>query len=201
MSFFIARLIHNVFLFLSVSYQGHSNGGKMIQTDYKWHPQKQSNYRYLESLPNILQKKYGLLRDLDKSLQEIQRQNEQRCEQEIEEIKRVKGGSIVTDNSVVRFSDEALDEQKHSVRIADEKVALAVQAYDLVDAHIQQLDQYLKKFDEELRRERETAAAAALPSSSVDGSAKSGRIAEGGRGGRKNWLRCLDKLHNWLLAF
>ncbi|XP_050220340.1 PHD finger protein ING1 isoform X1 [Mercurialis annua] len=139
----------------------------------------------LESLPNILQKKYGLLRDLDKSLQEIQRQNEQRCEQEIEEIKRVKGGSIVTDNSVVRFSDEALDEQKHSVRIADEKVALAVQAYDLVDAHIQQLDQYLKKFDEELRRERETAAAAALPSSSVDGSAKSGRIAEGGRGGRK----------------
>ncbi|GLT33016.1 hypothetical protein SLA2020_076390 [Shorea laevis] len=41
----------------------------------------------LESLPNILQKKYALIRDLDKSLQEIVRQNEQRCEQEIEDIK------------------------------------------------------------------------------------------------------------------
>ncbi|XP_037491337.1 PHD finger protein ING1 [Jatropha curcas] len=140
----------------------------------------------LESLPNILQKKYALLRDLDKSLQEIQRQNEQRCEQEIEDIKRgVKVGNITPDTSLIRFSDETLDEQKHSIRIADEKVALAVQAYDLVDAHIQQLDQYLKKFDEELRRERENAAATASPGSSVDGSAKSGRGGESGRGGRK----------------
>ncbi|GKV23255.1 hypothetical protein SLEP1_g33006 [Rubroshorea leprosula] len=122
----------------------------------------------LESLPNILQKKYALIRDLDKSLQEIVRQNEQHCEQEIEDIKN------------------ALDEQKHSIRIADEKVALAVQAYDLVDTHIQQLDQYLKRFDEELRRERENAAAAAvLPATSLDGSAKSGRSSEGGRGRHK----------------
>ncbi|XP_021608635.1 PHD finger protein ING1 isoform X2 [Manihot esculenta] len=112
----------------------------------------------------------------------IQRQNEQRCEQEIDDIKQgVKAGNITPDTSLIRFSDEALDEQKHSIRIADEKVALAVQAYDLVDTHIQQLDQYLKKFDEELRRERESAAATALPGSSVDGSAKTGS----GRGGRK----------------
>ncbi|GKV19461.1 hypothetical protein SLEP1_g29722 [Rubroshorea leprosula] len=87
----------------------------------------------LESLPNILQKKYALIRDLDKSLQEIVRQNEQRCEQEIEDIKNgVRAGNITPDTSLIRFSDEALDEQKHSIRIADEKVALAVQAYDLV---------------------------------------------------------------------
>lgn len=62
-----------------------------------------------------------------------QRQNEQRCEQEIEDIKRgVRSGSITPNTSGIRFSDEALDEQKHSIRIADEKVALAVQAYDLV---------------------------------------------------------------------
>lgn len=135
----------------------------------------------LDSLPNILQKKYALLRDLDKSLQDIQRQNEQRCEQEIEDIKRqVRSGNIKPDNSLARFSDEALDEQKHSIRIADEKVALAVQAYDLVDTHIQQLDQYLKKFDEELRREREAAPATNSPAASADGGAKSG-----GRGGRK----------------
>lgn len=113
-----------------------------------------------------------------------QRQNEQRCEQEIEDIRRgVRSGNIAPDTSVIRFSDEALDEQKHSIRIADEKVALAVQAYDLVDTHIQQLDQYLKKFDEELRRERENAAITGAPTSSPDGNTKSGK--EGGRGGRK----------------
>jgi inhibitor of growth protein 4 len=64
---------------------------------------------------------------------DIQRENEQRCEQEIEEIRRgVRSGNITPNTSLVRFSDDALDEQKHSVRIADEKVALAVQAYDLV---------------------------------------------------------------------
>lgn len=61
------------------------------------------------------------------------RQNEQRCEQEIEDIRRgVRAGNITPDTSLLRFSDEALDEQKHSIRIADEKVALAIQAYDLV---------------------------------------------------------------------
>ncbi|XWS35078.1 hypothetical protein CRYUN_Cryun21dG0095200 [Craigia yunnanensis] len=139
----------------------------------------------LESLPHILQKKYALMRDLDKSVQEIVSQNEQRCEQEIEDIKRgVRAGSITPDISLIRFSDEALDEQKHSIRIADEKVALAIQAYDLVDSHIQQLDQYLKKSDEELRRERDNAAATASPASS-DGTTKSGRPSESGRGGRK----------------
>ncbi|XVF65026.1 hypothetical protein PTKIN_Ptkin09bG0213700 [Pterospermum kingtungense] len=140
----------------------------------------------LEALPNILQKKYALMRDLDKSLQEIVRQNEQRCEQEIEDIKRgVRAGNITPDTSLIRFSDEALDEQKHSIRIADEKVALASQAYDLVDSHIQQLDQYLKKSDEELRRERENAAATASLAPSPDGTTKSGRPGESGRGGRK----------------
>ncbi|XP_038875409.1 PHD finger protein ING1-like isoform X3 [Benincasa hispida] len=136
----------------------------------------------LESIPNILQKKYALLRDLDQSLQGLVKQNEQRCEQEIEDIKRgVKCGNITPDTSLIRFSDEALDEQKHSIRIADEKVALAVQAYDLVDTHIQQLDQYLKNFDEKLRQERGSAAATGLPTSSVDGNTKSGRGTEGGR--------------------
>ncbi|EOY05428.1 RING/FYVE/PHD zinc finger superfamily protein isoform 4 [Theobroma cacao] len=124
----------------------------------------------LEALPNILQKKYALMRDLDKSLQEIVRQNEQRCEQEIEDIRRgVRAGNITPDTSLLRFSDEALDEQKHSIRIADEK----------------QLDQYLKKSDEELRRERENAAATASSGPSPDSTTKSGRPSESGRGGRK----------------
>ncbi|KAM5553463.1 PHD finger protein ING1 [Rosa sericea] len=138
----------------------------------------------LESLPNILQRHYAVLRNLDKSLQDIQRQNEQRCEQEIEDIKReIKSGNITPDSSLIRFSDEALDEQKHSIGIADEKVMLAVRAYDLVDTHIQQLDQYLKKIGAELRPDG--VAASAMPAPSLDGGAKSGRSSEGGRGGRK----------------
>ncbi|KNA10300.1 hypothetical protein SOVF_145710 [Spinacia oleracea] len=140
----------------------------------------------LELLPNILQRKYALLRDLDKSLQGILRQNEQRCEQEIEDIKQgMLSGSITPESSRIRFSDEALDEQKHSIRIADEKVALAVQAYDLVDAHIQQLDQYLKTSEEENRRAKELASVPASSDANGDGSTKSGRGSEGGRGGRK----------------
>lgn len=101
-----------------------------------------------------------MLRDLDKSLQGIfyrscfqqiymkfnklmhasagiQRQNEQHCLQEIEEFKEgIKSGNIAPGTSLTKFSDEAQDEQKHAIRIADEKVALAVQAYDLVHLRI-----------------------------------------------------------------
>ncbi|XP_010466802.1 PREDICTED: PHD finger protein ING1-like [Camelina sativa] len=134
----------------------------------------------LVSLAHVLQKKYSLLRDLDKSLQENQRQNEQRCEKEIEDIRRGRTGNITpSSTSLTQFSEEALDEQKHSVRIADEKVALAMQAYDLVDMHVQQLDQYMKK-SEEIRKEKEAAAALEL-----ENSEKAGKAGEGGRGGRK----------------
>lgn len=51
----------------------------------------------------------------------------------MENIKReVVSGNIMPGSSLIRFSEEALDEQKHAIRIADEKVALAVQGYDLV---------------------------------------------------------------------
>ncbi|KAF4348371.1 hypothetical protein CsatB_025521 [Cannabis sativa] len=140
----------------------------------------------LDALPNILQKKYALLKDLDKSLQDLQKQNEQRCEQEIEEFKReVRSGNIKPDASLAKFSEEALDEQKHSIRIADEKVALAEQAYELVDTHIRQLDQIFKKLGEEIRREKESAIASGSPAASLDSGGKSGKGGEGGRGGRK----------------
>ncbi|KAG5560526.1 hypothetical protein RHGRI_003745 [Rhododendron griersonianum] len=164
----------------------------------------------LESLPNILQRKYALLRDLDKSLQEVQRQNEQRCEQDIEEMKReIKSGNLAPDASKLRFSDEAVDEQKHAIRIADEKVALASQAYELVqaislhlpfyveistlvihmvDSHIQQLDQYLKRYDEDLRRDRESVATTGSSAQNVDSNNKLTKGSESGRGGRKKLL-------------
>ena len=67
------------------------------------------------------------------ALAEIQRQNEQRCEQEIEDLMwEIRARNITPNTSLIRFSDDARGEQKHSIRIADEQVALAVQAYDLV---------------------------------------------------------------------
>lgn len=58
---------------------------------------------------------------------------------------RIKAGGITPDSSLIKFSDEAIDEQKHAIRIADEKVALAVQAYDLVQ--IMKFYQFFVSFD------------------------------------------------------
>ncbi|XP_062209850.1 PHD finger protein ING1 [Phragmites australis] len=155
----------------------------------------------VEALPAMLHRNYSLLRELDKSLQGVQLENEQRCQQEIEDIKHgLESRSITFDPAKLKFSDEATEEQKHCVRIADEKVALATQTYDLVDAHIQQLDQFMRKL-EELRQEKEAAAAvaagtaiAATATATATASAgastavatpKSGRSGERGRGGRK----------------
>ncbi|CAL4929013.1 unnamed protein product [Urochloa decumbens] len=156
----------------------------------------------VESLPSMLHRNYSLMRELDKSLQGVQLENEQRCQQEIEDIKHgLESGSITYDPAKLKFSEEAIEEQKHCVRIADEKVALATQTYDLVDAHIQQLDQFLRKL-EEIRQEKEAAAAvaagtvaaasaaAATPAASAgvstaDATPKTGRAGERGRGGRK----------------
>ncbi|CAL5433784.1 unnamed protein product [Camellia sinensis] len=109
-----------------------------------------------------------------------------------EEIKRgIKSGNITPDASTIRFSDKVLDEQKHAIKISDEKVALAVPAYELamehfidlvftsvVDAQVQQLDQYLKKFDEELQRERESAATTGSAAQNLENNVK----ATSGRG-------------------
>ncbi|XP_066358687.1 PHD finger protein ING1-like [Miscanthus floridulus] len=155
----------------------------------------------VEALPSMLHRNYSLMRELDKSLQGVQLENEQRCQQEIEDIKHgLESGSITYDPAKLKFSEEAIEEQKHCVRIADEKVALATQTYDLVDAHIQQLDQFMRKL-EEIRQEKEAAAAVtpgtavattATPTVNVgvttsDATPKSGRSGERGRGGRKKF--------------
>lgn len=149
----------------------------------------------LESLPAMLQRTYALIRELDTSLLASQRQSEQHCEQEIDEIKRgIETGNVAPDMSLIRFSDEAIDEQNHCIRVADEKVALATQAYDMVDVHIQQLDQYMRKM-EELRLERELAATASS-GGTPDIPTKSGRTGVTGRGGRKKARHAAVELSN-----
>lgn len=140
----------------------------------------------IASLPSDLTRCYELMRELDVQLQVLQRNNEERCEHELEEIKRAaESGNITPDASVFRFSDDALAEQKDCSNIADEKVSLAVQAYDLVDGHIQRLDKYMKKFDEDLRRERELAGGVVAMDHNTDTSGRSGRGHESSKAGRK----------------
>jgi inhibitor of growth protein 4 len=43
--------------------------------------------------------------------------------------------------------------QKLALEMGDQKVALAIQSYDLIDNQVQRLDLDLKRFESELRRE------------------------------------------------
>ncbi|KAH9317705.1 hypothetical protein KI387_019474, partial [Taxus chinensis] len=139
----------------------------------------------IASLPSDLHRNYALMRELDQQLQILQKQNEERCDRELEDIRKVAESGNLTDASVFRFSDDALTEQKDCCNISDEKVALAVQAYDLVDGQIQRLDKYMKKFDEELRRERDLAGAVGAMDQNADSSGRVGRGSESSKPGRK----------------
>ena len=48
--------------------------------------------------------------------------------------------------------DQLAQEHSECIDIADEKVALAEQTYELVDGHVRRLDAVLKKFESELRQ-------------------------------------------------
>uniref|UniRef100_A0A0D6R832 PHD finger protein ING n=1 Tax=Araucaria cunninghamii TaxID=56994 RepID=A0A0D6R832_ARACU len=147
----------------------------------------------IASLPSDLHRNYKLMRELDEQLQVLQKQSEERCEHELEQIKRGCGHELeeirrggdsrnisVKASSFFRFSDDALAEQKDCCNIADEKVALAAQAYDLVDGHIQRLDKYMERFCEELRR-----GGAVAMDQNVDNSGRIARGNESGKPGRK----------------
>lgn len=110
------------------------------------------------TLPSELQKNYQLLRELDQKFQALQKHMQQQCSRGLEEVKKaVESGSSPPDAVALRHSNEVLSVHKACLTLAEEKVFLAVQTYDLVDNHIQRLDKDLKKFEEELRRDREAA--------------------------------------------
>ena len=86
---------------------------------------------------------------------------------------------------------EVRDACTDALNVADEKVALAQAAYDLIDAHITKLDRDLRTFDQALL-EREAAAAAAAgikpstPGTGGGAGVKPDGDAGGGGGGVTN---------------
>eukprot|EP00249_Psilotum_nudum_P011059 c22943_g1_i2 orf=316-1011(+) len=141
------------------------------------------------SLPSELKKNYTLMRELDRDFQEFQKQMEEQCKQELEVAKQSVGsGNVPQDASALRFSDTVAVVNKACVDIAEQKVALAKQTYDLVDNHIQRLDKYLKKFDEEMKRvgaERELTGVPSALDHRLDSSGQAGKEGEVTKSGRK----------------
>ncbi|XP_024399799.1 PHD finger protein ING1 isoform X2 [Physcomitrium patens] len=117
----------------------------------------------VQTLPTELQKNYQLLRELDQKFQALQKHMQVQCAKGLEEVRKAKeSGSASPDTVALQHSNEVLNVHKACLTVAEEKVFLAVQTYDLVDGHIQRLDKDLKKFEEELRRDREAAGGGLL---------------------------------------
>ncbi|TPX43701.1 hypothetical protein SeLEV6574_g04903 [Synchytrium endobioticum] len=97
----------------------------------------------IESLPLELSRNFTLLRELDAMAQE----NMTKVEKEIKDFLANMQTLPVDqrENALTRIAASF----KQSLKHGEEKVALAVQTYDMVDRHIRRLDEDLSKFEEE----------------------------------------------------
>ncbi|TPX34551.1 hypothetical protein SmJEL517_g02839 [Synchytrium microbalum] len=97
----------------------------------------------IESLPLELSRNFTLLRELDAMAQD----NTGKVEKEIKDfLANLHTLSVdQRENALARIAVSFKESLKHG----EEKVALAVQTYDMVDRHIRRLDEDLSKFEEE----------------------------------------------------
>ncbi|KAJ3213179.1 Inhibitor of growth protein 5 [Dinochytrium kinnereticum] len=97
----------------------------------------------VESLPLELTRNFSLLRELDSTAQDISRTLETESAGFVETV-----ADLTTEEKLEKIRTLTLvfrDYLKHG----EDKVALAIQTYDLVDRHIRRLDEDLAKYDEE----------------------------------------------------
>eukprot|EP01116_Phalansterium_solitarium_P024954 TRINITY_DN931_c0_g1_i1.p1 TRINITY_DN931_c0_g1~~TRINITY_DN931_c0_g1_i1.p1 ORF type:complete len:216 (+),score=55.55 TRINITY_DN931_c0_g1_i1:838-1485(+) len=97
----------------------------------------------VSSLPQEVRRNFQLLRELDAESQELVENVERASKSYLRNAKRTREVSEAEEATIKADLKKALE-------LGDEKVALAVQTYDLVDRHIRRLDQDLKKFEQEL---------------------------------------------------
>jgi len=103
---------------------------------------------YLEgvsSLPGEVRRNFALLRELDQTSQELIEKVEQNTRTYVKSAKRAREANP-EEEELIRA------DLKQALQLGDEKVALAVQTYELVDKHIRKLDTDLKKFEAELEQ-------------------------------------------------
>jgi len=106
---------------------------------------------YLESiatLPAEIRRNFALMRELDARSQEIIDRVNKGTKEYVQNGKRG-----AKDLNGERSSKQMKQDLKTCLEYGDEKVALAVQTYELVDKHIRRLDTDLKRFEAELEVE------------------------------------------------
>jgi len=92
-----------------------------------------------------VRRNFALLRDLDTRAQELIDKVEKDTKSYLKNSKRPRDNEEEEQN--IKSS------LKSCIELSDEKVALAVQTYELVDKHIRRLDTDLKKFEAELEQQ------------------------------------------------
>ncbi|EFJ24278.1 hypothetical protein SELMODRAFT_270360 [Selaginella moellendorffii] len=108
------------------------------------------------SLPAELQQNYSLIRQLDEQQNELQRQMHGCCAHGLEDVKQVlKAGGAAAEAVANKYASSIASVHKTCVDVANEKVALALSTYDMVDNYIQRLDKYLKKYKEDCEQAKD----------------------------------------------
>jgi len=103
----------------------------------------------VSTLPGELRRNFALLRELDARTQELVDQSERNAQQYLQSTRRALQQGQEPDTKLLK---QIRQDHKTCLEYGDEKVALAVQTYELVDKHIRDLDRDLKKFEEELEQ-------------------------------------------------
>ncbi|KAI9104552.1 inhibitor of growth protein 4-like protein [Phlyctochytrium arcticum] len=97
----------------------------------------------IESLPGELARNFTLMRELDARAQDAVANVENQTTQFMDDMRTMSASERVA--LLSQISQSFKDTLKHG----EDKVALAVQTYDMVDRHIRRLDDDLNKFEEE----------------------------------------------------
>jgi len=106
---------------------------------------------YLESiatLPAEIRRNFALMRELDARSNELIEKIDKAIK-----VYSVNGKRAAREVIDDRAAKQTRQELKACLEFGDEKVALAIQTYELVDKHIRRLDTDLKKFEAELDAE------------------------------------------------
>ncbi|TPX69129.1 hypothetical protein SpCBS45565_g02671 [Spizellomyces sp. 'palustris'] len=97
----------------------------------------------IESLPGELARNFTLMRELDARAQDAVSNIEEQTSKFMEDLR------TMTPEERVALLQNIAKSFKDTLKHGEDKVALAVQTYDMVDRHIRRLDDDLNKFEEE----------------------------------------------------
>lgn len=121
----------------------------------------------VESLPVEVQRNFTLMRELDQRKQSLLSEIHVLSNKYISDVK------TLTSSQRHKRLTEIQDSYTKARELADDKVTLAAQTYELVDKHIRRLDTDLGRFEAELRKKEAEQGHEGAPSHSESTSRKS----------------------------